>query len=82
MSIDRCGLCPPIAKDPAVAESNKPISLSDIHDVYSGSPKKRDTSQADESQPTYRKTNRFAREAGHTGVAANRTPSPPGRKTR
>lgn len=65
-----------------MAESNKPISLSDIHDVYSGSPKKRDTSQADESQPTYRKTNRFAREAGHTGVAANRTPSPPGRKTR
>ncbi|MGO4703995.1 hypothetical protein [Dyella sp. 2RAB6] len=57
----------------------KPISLSDIHDVYSGAVKKRDTVEA---EPSYRKTDRFSREPGHSGSAANRPPSPTGRKLR
>ncbi|WP_201313113.1 hypothetical protein [Dyella sp. EPa41] len=57
----------------------KPISLSDIHDVYRGSEKKRDTAKAEHS---YRKTNRFSRDEGHSGAAPNRPPSPSGRKVR
>ena len=57
----------------------KPISLSDIHNVYSGAPAKKDTS---ETELRYRKTDRFARDAGHPGVARDRPPTPPGRKAR
>ncbi len=57
----------------------KPIPLSDIHDVYQGSVKKRDTAEAEQS---YRKTNRFAREAGHSGTVPNRPLSPMGRRAR
>jgi hypothetical protein len=57
----------------------KPISLSDIHNVYSGSVKKPDTAEA---APSYRKTDRFARDAGHSGTTANRPASLTGRKTR
>ena len=57
----------------------KPISLSDIHDVYRGSVKKRDTAEVEHN---YRKTDRFAREAGHSGAAPNRPLSPMGRRAR
>ncbi|WNL45774.1 hypothetical protein RKE25_20560 [Dyella sp. BiH032] len=63
-----------------MSHPNKPISLSDIHDVYSGAPKKKDTTA--EAAPNYRKTDRFARDAGHPGVSRNRPPTPPGRKGR
>lgn len=62
-----------------MAPPTKPISLSDIHDVYRGSAKKRDTTQAEQD---YRKTDRFARDAGHSGAAPNRSLSPIGRKSR
>ena len=63
-----------------MSQPNKPISLLDIHDVYSGAaPKKRDTAEA---APSYRKTDRFARDAGHSGTTANRSLLPTGRKTR
>lgn len=62
-----------------MTHTNKPLSLSDIHDVYNGAPKKNDTS---ETAPNYRKSDRFAREPGHPGVARNRPPTPPGRKAR
>lgn len=57
----------------------KPISLSDIHNVYRGTEKKPETTEAELS---YRKTNRFSRDAGHSGVTANRPPSPGARKVR
>lgn len=57
----------------------KPIPLSDIHDVYRGSVKKRDTAEMEQS---YRKTGRFARDVGHSGTAPNRLPSPIGRRAR
>ncbi|WP_267221255.1 hypothetical protein [Dyella silvae] len=62
-----------------MAPPTKPISLSDIHDVYRGSAKKRDTTAAEQD---YRKTDRFARDAGHSGAAPNRSLSPIGRKSR
>lgn len=62
-----------------MAPPTKPISLSDIHDVYRGFAKMRDTAEAERS---YRKTDRFARDAGHTGSVPNRPPSPTGRKGR
>lgn len=62
-----------------MAQPSKPISLSDIHNVYCGSAKKQDTAETEKS---YRKTDRFKREAGHSGVAANRAPSPIGRRVR
>ena len=57
----------------------KPVSLSDIHDVYRGSVKKREAAPAEKS---YQKTDRFARDAGHTGAAPNRSLSPIGRRAR
>lgn len=57
----------------------KPVSLSEIHDVYRGSVKKRDTAEAERA---YRKTDRFARDAGHSGTAPNRPSSVGGRKMR
>lgn len=68
----------PVAQELAMTPP-KPISLSDIHDVYSGSKTTRDTTKAENG---YRKTNRFSRDAGHSGAAPNRSPSPIGRKTR
>lgn len=68
-----------IAKELAMAPPTKPISLSDIHNVYQGSVKKRDTAEAEQN---YRKTNRFSREAGHPGTAPNRPLSPLGRRVR
>ncbi len=62
-----------------MSQPNKPISLSDIHNVYSGVAKKQETN---ETEPSYKKTDRFAREAGHPGVARNRPASPSGRKVR
>lgn len=62
-----------------MAPPTKPISLSDIHDVYRGSAKKRDTAAPEQN---YRKTDRFAREAGHSGAAPHRPLSPIGRKAR
>jgi hypothetical protein len=41
--------------------------------------KKEETADA---APSYQKTDRFARDAGHPGVARNRPPVPPGRKAR
>lgn len=58
---------------------SKPISLSDIHDVYRGAAKKKQ--DATEAEQNYRKTDRFKREAGHSGVSPHR-PSPTGRKVR
>lgn len=72
-------LCPPIAKELAMAPPLKPISLSDIHDTYRGSMKKRGTAEPEQN---YRKTDRFARDASHSGVAPNRSPSPTGRRAR
>jgi hypothetical protein len=63
----------------AMSPPKKPISLSDIHDVYRGTAKKEETADA---APSYQKTDRFARDAGHPGVARNRPPVPPGRKAR
>lgn len=62
-----------------MAPPTKPIPLSDIHDVYRGSVKKRDTAEAGQS---YRKTNRFARDASHSGTAPNHPLSPIGRRAR
>lgn len=58
---------------------SKPISLSDIHDIYCGPAKKRDTAGAGSS---YRKTDHFTRDAGHSGAATNRPPLPTGRGRR
>lgn len=66
-------------KEFVMQPSTKPISLSDIHDVYRGSVKKRDAAEVEQN---YRKTDRFARDAGHSGTAPNRPPSPVGRRTR
>ncbi|ULU23680.1 hypothetical protein DYST_00578 [Dyella terrae] len=62
-----------------MAPPTKPISLSDIHDVYRGSAKKRDTTEVEHN---YRKTDRFSRDAGHSGATSNRTPSSTGRRMR
>lgn len=62
-----------------MALPDKPISLSEIHDTYRGSTKKRDTAEAEQS---YRKTDRFSRDAGHSGVAPHRPTSPSGRRAR
>jgi len=69
----------PITKEFSMASSTKPISLSDIHDVYRGSVKKRDSA---ETEQNYRKTDRFARDASHSGTAPNRSSSPIGRRVR
>ncbi|AHX16335.1 hypothetical protein CH75_12710 [Dyella jiangningensis] len=62
-----------------MAPPRKTISLSDIHDVYRGSVKERDATEAEQS---YRKTDRFKREAGHSGVAPNRPLPSTGRRAR
>lgn len=63
-----------------MAQPIKPISLSDVHDVYRGSVKRQATPEVE--QQKYRKIDRFAREAGHSGAAPNRPQSPIGRKAR
>lgn len=63
----------------AMGPPSKTISLSDIHDVYRGTVKERDTAEA---QQSYRKTDRFKREPGHSGAAPNRPPPSTGRKSR
>lgn len=62
-----------------MAQPPKDLSLSRIHDVYSGSASKRET---DDGKRSYRTTHRFAREAGHTGVAPSRPLAPGSRKPR
>lgn len=62
-----------------MAPPTKPISLSDIHDVYRGSAKKRETAETEQS---YQKTDRFAREAEHSGKAPHRLPPSTGRRVR
>ena len=62
-----------------MAPPTKPISLSDIHDVYRGTVKRRDTAEAEQN---YRKTDRFTRDAGHSGITSNRPKSPVGRRAR
>jgi hypothetical protein len=57
----------------------KPISLSDIHDIYRGSVKKEDTAEVEHS---YRKTDRFARDTGHSGVAPGNPSASRGRRAR
>lgn len=69
----------PFAKELAMALPTKPLSLSDIHDIYGGSAKKPDAAGA---KPSYRKTDRFARDAGHSGSASSRPPSSTGRRAR
>jgi hypothetical protein len=63
-----------------MAQPPKHISLARIHDVYNGSVKK--TEAAAENKPNYQTTQRFAREAGHTGVAPTRPLAPGTRKGR
>ncbi|TBR40530.1 MULTISPECIES: hypothetical protein [Dyella] len=70
---------PSITKEFAMVPPAKPISLSDIHDIYRGAQK--DRGAADE-EPVYRKTDRFTREAGHTGTAPHRPLPPAGRRAR
>ncbi|WP_146745295.1 hypothetical protein [Dyella jiangningensis] len=76
---DRRGLCIFITGEFDMVPPRKTISLSDIHDVYRGTVKERDTAEVEQS---YRKTDRFKREAGHSGVAPNRPAPFTGRKSR
>jgi hypothetical protein len=62
-----------------MAPPAKPLSLAEIHDVYRASSKK---PEAEVQERNYRKTDRFSRDAGHSGATANRPPSPAGRKVR
>lgn len=62
-----------------MASPPKPISLSDIHDVYRGSAKKPGETEAEQN---YRKTDRFSRDAGHSGVAPKPSQSPLSRRSR
>lgn len=57
----------------------KPLSLSDIHDIYRGPSKTKDAAEVEQG---YRKTNRFAREAGHSGVAPDHPSASRGRRAR
>ena len=57
------------------------LSLAHIHSVYSSGTVKPERT-AEEASPNYKTTNRFAREASHSGVAPNRPSSPIGRPKR
>lgn len=62
-----------------MVQPTKPLSLSHIHDVYSGATKTRESGDTEKS---YKKTDRFTREPGHSGTAPNRSTLPPGRRPR
>jgi hypothetical protein len=57
-----------------MTQAPKNLSLAHIHDVYNSGVSKREPSQA---KPNYKTTQRFARDAGHPGIAPTR-PLPPG----
>lgn len=63
-----------------MAQPPKDLSLSRIHDVYSGSVGKPKTEG--DGNRRYQTTHRFAREAGHSGTAPNRPLAPGSRKPR
>ena len=54
-------------------QPTEPLSLARIHDVYRGTSVKR---EAAEKKVNYQTTQRFAREAGHTGVAPGKPLAP------
>jgi hypothetical protein len=54
-------------------QPTEPLSLARIHDVYSGTSVKRETS---DKKLSYQTTQRFAREAGHTGLAPGKPLAP------
>jgi hypothetical protein len=54
-------------------QPSEPLSLARIHDVYSGSSSKRESS---DKKLSYQTTQRFAREVGHPGVAPGRPLAP------
>ncbi|MHA6205274.1 hypothetical protein ACXU4B_12685 [Dyella soli] len=58
----------------------KPLSLANIHDVYSGVVDKRER-EPEVASPVYKTTNRFSRESSHTGVAPAK-PLAPGTRYR
>jgi len=69
-------------KDTLVNPPPKSISLADIHSIYRGKADKPGAQDAEAPTPTYKTTNRFAREATHPGNAPERPLAPGSRRSR